>query len=107
MAHNLNNWGFIATGQKIGVGYVINGGADFGAQFAQGSPENPGGNLITDSHEKILDPNGAVVYAFQLTNTGNDTFFALEGGGLSWFALHDGGLQIAGMKHQGGRAWLS
>jgi hypothetical protein len=83
MGYNVKNWGFIASGQKIGVGYVINGGADFGAQFAQGSPENPGGNLITDSHEKILDPNGAVVYAFQLTNNGNDTFFALEGGGLS------------------------
>jgi hypothetical protein len=65
MAYNVNNWGFIATGQKIGVGYVINGGADFGAQFAQGSPENPGGNLITDAHEKILDSNGAVVYAYQ------------------------------------------
>jgi len=83
MAYNVNHWEFIATGQKIGVGYVINGGADFGTQLAQGSPENPGGNLITDSHEKMLDPNGAVVYAFQLTNTGNDTFFALEGGGLS------------------------
>lgn len=82
-AYNVNNWGFIASGQTFGVGYIINGGADFGAQFAQGSPENPGGNLVSDAHEKILDPSGAVIYAFQLTNFGANTFFALEGGRLS------------------------
>lgn len=83
MAYNVPNWGFIASNQTIGVGYIINGGADFGAQFAQGSPENPGGNLTTDAHEKILDPSGAVIYAFNLRNSGANTFFALEGGGLS------------------------
>ncbi len=82
MAYNVH-WGFIAAGASFPVGYLINGGQDFGAQFAQGSPENPGGDLVTGNHGKILDGNRKVTYWFDLSNRGTSTFYMLEGGGLS------------------------
>jgi hypothetical protein len=54
-----------------------------GAQFAQGSPQDNGGDLVTSNHEKFLDLEGRVSYYFSLSNIGSDTYFQLEGGGLS------------------------
>jgi len=83
MAYNVH-WGTIAAGASFPVGYVLNGGQDFGAQYAQGSPENPGGNLVSENHQKILGDDGhTVTYIFQLTNFGTDTNYMLEGGGLT------------------------
>jgi hypothetical protein len=84
MAYNVH-WGSIDSGATVFVAYVINGGQDQGAQFAQGSSENPGGDLVSDGHEKILssDGNNTVTYAFQLTNFGTATNYMLEGGGLT------------------------
>lgn len=82
MAYNVNNWGYVASGATIGVGFYWPG-QDQGAQYAQGSPQNPGGDLISDGHEKSMDNTGQVFYGFTLTNRGLSTVFALEGGGLS------------------------
>jgi hypothetical protein len=82
MAYNIPNWGFITSGSTIGVGFWW-GGADQGAQFAMGSPQDNGGDLVSSTMEKSLDLEGNFAYAFQLTNNGSDTWFALEGGGLS------------------------
>ena len=39
MAYNVSGWGTAAPNAKYWVGYLINGGQDFGAQFAQANPE--------------------------------------------------------------------
>jgi hypothetical protein len=100
MSYNVSGWGTIA-GQTLGqnnkvipsivtVSYVLNGGQDFGAQFAQGKPEgaridgSSDGKLVSFNHEIDLDvASGKITYKFQLQNlTFNDTSFMLSGGGL-------------------------
>lgn len=84
MAYNVD-WGTINAHSSVEVCYLINGGQDFGAQFAMGSAENPGADLVSDNHEKILSDDGrTVTYCFQLRNiSDNNTRYMLEGGGLT------------------------
>jgi hypothetical protein len=96
MSYNVSGWGTIAgsiPGKPptiIAVGYWINNGQDFGAQFAEGKPEgakidgSSNGQLVSFNHEIDLDvQSGAISYVFQLQNlTESDTSFMLTGGGL-------------------------
>ena len=83
MAYNVPFWAFLASGaSNVWLGFWWNG-ADEGAQYAMGSPQDNGGNLITNSFGKSLDLQGNVSYAIQVSNFGSDTWMELEGGGLS------------------------
>ncbi len=82
MAFNVPNWGFIAGGASFPVGYTFNG-EDRGAQCAEGKPENPLGNLISDRQQIFRGSDNRITYQFQLTNVGQNTTFMLCGGGLS------------------------
>lgn len=81
MAFNVPNWGTISGGQSFPVAYTF-GGANHGAQFAEGSPQNPGAFLISDQEGISTDNGGGITYQFQLTCFGNSTVFSLDGGGL-------------------------
>jgi hypothetical protein len=84
MAYNIPNWGFINAGATITVGYWFNNGtSDQGAQYAQGHPQDNGGDLVVTNHEKFFDLEGRWSYFFQMSNVDSDTWYALEGGGLS------------------------
>ena len=84
MSYNVQNWGSISahTG-PIFVSYVMNGGQNEGAQFAQGNPQSSGAFLVSSNHEIRLN-GGKTTYLFQLTNTGSQpTSYTLAGGGLT------------------------
>ena len=85
MAYNVPFWAFIPAGaQNFGIGFWFNNGtSDEGAQFAQGSPQDNGGVLITNNQGKSLDLQGRVAYSITVSNVGSDTWMELEGGGLS------------------------
>ena len=85
MAYNVPNFGSIgANAGPFPVGYIINGGQNKGAQFAQGNPQSPGADLISTNHEIDLMANGQTIYAFQIKNRGGKpTSWTLAGGGLS------------------------
>jgi hypothetical protein len=85
MAYNVPNWAFIPAGaSNVSIGYWFNNGtSDLGAQFAQGSPQDNGGDLVTNNHEKTFDLQGRTAYFFTVSNAGSDTWMELEGGGLS------------------------
>ena len=82
MGFNVPNWGTIAAGTSMLLGYTFSG-QDQGAQYAEGTPENPGGALVSDQEGIWMDPLGNISYFFTLTNIGNDTGFGLDGGGFS------------------------
>jgi hypothetical protein len=90
MAYNVSGWGTVLAGATIPVGYLINGGQDHGAQFAQGKPEgalidgSSDGALVSFNHQiNLIVETGVIAYIFQLQNmTGSDTSFMLCGGGL-------------------------
>ena len=85
MAYNVPNWVFISAGTSnmwIGFGFN-NGTSDEGTQYAMGSPQDNGGNLVTNAFSKSLVLEGNVWYAIQVSNSGADTWMELEGGGLS------------------------
>jgi len=85
MAYNVPFWAFIPAGaSNVPIGFWFNNGtADEGAQFAQGSPQDNGGDLITNNQGKQLDLRGLVSYSITVSNRGSDTWMELEGGGLS------------------------
>jgi hypothetical protein len=83
MGFNVAHWGTIASGQSFAVGYTF-GGQNRGAQFAEGNPEDPLGDLISDQEGIYMDNGGGTNYRFQLTNIGPvTTTYGLDGGGLS------------------------
>jgi hypothetical protein len=85
MGYNVKNWAFIPAGvSNVGIGFGFNNGhSDEGAQYAQGSPQDNGGNLITNNFGKQLDLQGNTWYSINVSNVGSDTWMELEGGGLS------------------------
>ncbi len=85
MAYNVKNWAFLASGaSNVPMGFWFNNGtSDKGAQYAQGSPQDNGGELVTNSFAKTLDLQGRVSYTITVSNHGSDTWMELEGGGLS------------------------
>jgi hypothetical protein len=90
VAYNQSGWGTVPPNASIPVTYIINGGQDFGAQFAQGKPEgalldgSSDGRLVSYNHEIGLNVDtGLIFYQFQLLNlTDNLQSFMLCGGGL-------------------------
>jgi hypothetical protein len=83
MAFNVPNWAFLAAGaSNVPMGFFWQG-QDHGAQFAQGSPQDNGGDLVTNGFEKTLDLQGQMIYTITVSNRGADTWMELEGGGLS------------------------
>lgn len=85
MAYNVPFWAFIPAGaSNVPIGFWFNNGkSDEGAQFAQGSPQDNGGDLVTNNQGKQLDLRGLISYSITVSNFGSDTWMALEGGGLS------------------------
>ena len=85
MAYNVPFWAFIPAGaSNVGIGFWFNNGTDDkGAQYAMGSPQDNGGNLITNNFGKQFDLKGRTSYSINVTNHGADTWMELEGGGLS------------------------
>lgn len=80
-----NNVGsfYLAAG-ATGRSYVSFGGADHGAQFIGGSPENPGGCLQTTDQTKCMNSDGTFTYWVTIQNIGNvPTNFSLQGGGYA------------------------
>jgi hypothetical protein len=68
----------------VPIGFWFNNGtSDQGAQYAQGSPQDNGGELVTNSFAKTLDLQGRVSYTITVSNRGSDTWMELEGGGLT------------------------
>jgi hypothetical protein len=85
MAFNVPNWAFIPAGtSNLPIGFWFNNGTqDMGAQFAEGSPQDNGGDLVTNNFEKAFDLQGLTSYTITVSNNGSDTWMELEGGGLS------------------------
>lgn len=91
MSYNASGWGTVAPNQ-VGywVGYLINGGQDMGAQFAEAKPEGAvidgtqNGSLTSYNHNIFLDvQTQGITYSFLVDNTsGQDLSFMLCGGGL-------------------------
>lgn len=83
MAFNVPNWAFIPAGaSNVWIRYGFTNG-DHGAQYSQGSPQDNGGNLVTNNFGKQLDLQGKTWYSINVSNVGSDTWMELEGGGLS------------------------
>ncbi len=82
MSYNVPNWGFIYGNSTIYVGYGW-GQQDYGAQYAQGSPQYSGAILVSEGHLKEIDSQGNIWYGFTMTNNGSATWYTLEGGGLT------------------------
>lgn len=95
--YNVNGWASIEpwSGDPnnpmiIGVGYLLGGGENCGAQFAQGIPEvslvdgSSDGDLVSYKHEIYVSvASGVVTYWFQLqNNTTQLTSFTLSGGSV-------------------------
>jgi hypothetical protein len=92
MAYNVSGWGTVSANQQgYWVGYLINGGADFGAQYAQAKPEGAAidgtqnGSLTSYNHDIYLDvASQHLTYSFLVNNTSNqDLSFMLCGGGCT------------------------
>jgi hypothetical protein len=92
MAYNVSGWGTAAPNQTgYWVGYVLNGGQDMGAQFAQAKPEGAvidgtqNGSFTSYNHNIYLDVETRTIhYSFLIDNTSNqDLGFMLCGGGLT------------------------
>ena len=91
MGYNVSGWGTIAPNATYWVGYVLNGGQDFGAQFAQGKPEgavNDGtqnGSITSYNHDIYLEvATQKITYSFTAQNTSPQYLsFMLCGGGLT------------------------
>jgi hypothetical protein len=85
MAYNVPNWAFIPAGaSNVWIGFWFNNGSsDEGAQYAMGSPQDNGGDLITNNFGKQFDLQGKTSYSINVSNVGSDTWMELEGGGLS------------------------
>jgi hypothetical protein len=91
MAYNVSGWGTIAPNATIWVGYVFNGGQDFGAQFAQAKPEGAtidgtqNGSITSFNHDIFLEVSTQhITYSFLAQNTSpQDLSFMLCGGGLT------------------------
>jgi hypothetical protein len=49
---------------------IFNGSGDWGSCFALAHPRNPGGELLSTAHGKILNPNGTFSYRVTATNIG-------------------------------------
>jgi hypothetical protein len=90
MAYNVSGWGTAAPNAKYWVSYVINGGQDFGAQFAQAKPEGAvqdgtqNGSFTSYNHDIYLDvASQHLTYSFWAQNTSPQYLsFMLCGGGL-------------------------
>lgn len=82
VAYNVQNWGTIPAGGILTVNYTWNNGG-YGAQWAQGSPENSDAPLAVGSHTMVKDESGNMIYGFELYNWGrNDTPYDLDGGSV-------------------------
>jgi hypothetical protein len=91
MAYNFSGWG-TATPNQVGywVGYQLNNGQDFGAQFAEAKPEGAvldgtqNGSFTSYNHNIFLDVETQTIsYSFLIDNTSDqDLSFMLCGGGL-------------------------
>jgi hypothetical protein len=90
MAYNVSGWGTAAPNAKIWVSYQINGGQDFGAQFAQAKPEGAladgtqNGSFTSYNHDIYLDvASQKITYSFWAQNSSDQYLsFMLCGGGL-------------------------
>lgn len=83
MAFNNVGFGTLAPGQTARWWYSF-GGADRGAQMAEGHPLNPGGSLLAYDQTKVRDNSGTITYWVTIRNIGSvTTNFSLQGGGLS------------------------
>jgi hypothetical protein len=81
MAYNVDNWGVIENGATIPVGFLINGGANLGSQWAEGLPQDAGNTLTTSNPRVSFGDDGKFVYGFDLSCAGRGTRFGLHGGG--------------------------
>ena len=66
---------FLAPGASIRfsltVTNIFNGSGDWGQRFAMAHPRNPGAELLSLTHGKILSPaTGTFAYRFTATNIG-------------------------------------
>jgi hypothetical protein len=81
MSYYVPNWGSIAGNATIWTGYTINGGQNYGAQFAEAIPQNDT-SLMSYNHTVELY-QGRYTYYFWIRNeTGNPTSWTLSGGSV-------------------------
>jgi hypothetical protein len=88
MSYNVSGWGTAAPKAQIWVGYLINGGQDLGAQFAQAKPEGAtqdgtqNGSFTSYNHDIYLEvATQKITYSFLAQNTSpQDLSFMLCGG---------------------------
>jgi len=79
--NNVGNF-FLAPGAS-GRYSISFGGADHGAQYIGGNPENPGGGIQASAETKNMNTDGTITYWVTLQNVGsNATNFSLQGGGF-------------------------
>jgi hypothetical protein len=96
MGYNFSGWGTIGPNAQYWVSYQLNGGQDFGAQFAQAKPEGAledgteNGSITSFNHNIYLDvATQKITYSFTAQNiTAQGTSpqslsFMLCGGGLT------------------------
>jgi hypothetical protein len=76
MSYNVSGWGTAAPKAQIGVGYLINGGQDLGAQFAQAKPEGAtqdgtqNGSFTSYNRDIYLEvATQKITYSFLAQNT--------------------------------------
>ena len=80
MAFNVNNWGVIAGGATIGVGFNLNNHS-VGSQWAMGLPEDANNTLTTSNFRASFNSDSTFTYAFDLHCNGVGCRFSLNGGG--------------------------
>lgn len=66
---------FLASGASVRLGITVtslfNPSGDWGARFAMAHPRNPGAQLLSTTHGKLLSPaSGRFTYLFTTTNVG-------------------------------------
>jgi hypothetical protein len=81
MAYNVDNWGVIAGGATIGVGFIFGSGDNKGSQWAQGEPQDAGNTLTTTNARITFGDDSKFSYAFDLHCDGRGGRFGLHGGG--------------------------
>lgn len=81
MAYNVDNWGVINNGQTIYVGFYLDGGQNYGSQWAEGSPQDAGNTLTTTNPRIGFEDSGKYFYAFDLRCDGRGCRYGLHGGG--------------------------
>jgi hypothetical protein len=90
MAYNVSGWGTASPNANYWVGYQINGGQDFGAQFAEAKPDGAvqdgtqNGSFTNYNHDIYLEvATQKISYSFYAQNTSSQYLsFMLCGGGL-------------------------